>query len=286
MTRVVIVVATLDAALERAILQRRETLLPDTFRRNNHQNFGGNRITISCYLFKRRSTATDLVAYIEQFADPDIAGVILTVDRRLRSLANDIQNIVFVVPYNCDGEIKSPTNFFGALFGRILRDYKVFASKFDDQKFRKLFTLPIRNFRSFELQHLCGVCADASDKPGFADRLEAALKSLQRRQKPKRFEDNPNQVYLKDEEGKHFRIGMERHAQAETAKPPHNDICVLGNIFRFGRRFDSRLHYNVTKDESGRQSSRGMDGAYPNCHSALTPGGGKSHLNMFPNDFF
>ncbi len=285
MSRIVIIVATPDASLERIIVQRREQLIPDAIRRKTHNSIDGNRVTISCFLVKSHARAKDLIEFVDNLCDRNVSGIILAIDYRLVALVELLRSTFFVISYSQDGMINFG-NFFGSIITRALRDYRILSHKFDDTKFRKLFTLPLRNFKAPELNKLVQVCAASNSGKGFADRLDAALRALRERQKPKRYEDNPSHVYLVDDEGKHFQLGHERHARAETAIPPHNDLCRINNVFRFGHRFDSELHYNVSKDENSRQKSLGMIGSYLNCHDSEIPGQGRTHLNMFPNDFF
>ena len=100
------------------------------------------------------------------------------------------------------------------------------------------------------------------------------------RQRPKR-KSSYDDEYLVDDEKKHFRLGHERHSRADTGLP-HVRLCRLSNLYRFGRSFDNRQHYNVSMDKD----IIVMDGDYPNCHGERMSGKGQPYLNMFTNDFF
>ena len=211
----------------------------------------------------------------------EVVGLIVVAQRDLHIIDQPLSDLCFTTEYDIRGPLNSPQNFIASLLNRVLGDYCALKAMFDDQKYRKVFTLPFRNFKAADLTDLRQICVNSIDNPGFAVRMEGALKSLRKRQRPKRYEDS-NVRYLIDDEGKHFNFGHEVHAQADTKMPPHNRLCVLQNQFRFGRRFDNRHHYNVSSgDRNGK-----MDGTHPNCHDAPTITQGHTHLNMFPNDFF
>lgn len=279
--RLVIIVASPDAAIEQGITQYRGALVPEPFRKNGYQLLGGTQVTISYCFATLNGTVQQLAAHVEHFLRPDIVGLIIISDHRLKSIVDTLNHIAFTSYYLANDNIRSFPNFFGVIFNRTLRDYRAFSIKFDDLKFRKLFTLPIRNFRAEELEDLCGICTSSSDAPNFANRLEGALKALRARQQPKRFSDSP-EIYLVDQDEKHFRLGHERHARADTAIPPHNNLCILGNNWRFGRKFDNETHYNVSMSKPTSK----MDKDYPDCHGVPRPGKSRTHLNMFTNDFF
>lgn len=200
--RLVIIVASPDATVEQGISQHRSALVPEPFRKNGYQLLGGAQVTVShCYAVPN-GQVQQLTAHVEHFLSPDVVGLIIISDHRLKNITNALRHIAFITYYAADEGVKSFLNFFRATFNRSLRDYRTFSINFDDLKFRKLFTLPLRNFRAEELEALCEICTSSSEVSNFANRLEAALKALRSRQQPKRFGDNPK-IYLVDEDKKH-----------------------------------------------------------------------------------
>jgi len=123
------------------------------------------------------------------------------------------------------------------------------------------------------------LCRDMASR-NFGREIDAFLRDMRQRQKPKKASDYPD-VYYVDDDGKHFQLGPEHHAQAETAIPPHQTLCVIANRMRFGRKFDGTTHYNVSRDKNA-----SMKGDYPDCHGVSRLHGKDSHINMFTNDYF
>lgn len=278
--RLIILVVTPDLTLERLISQRKEALIPIDYRRDVNRLFGASNVGISCFRGDLRESHC-LTNHVRDILKSDVVGIMILVDQRIKEIVRELGHVCFIASYPETSEIKSPSNFFGALLGPLLRDFRALSNRFEDHKYRKMFTLPLRNFIAHELDNLQEVCRTSVCVQGYAERLDAALKALRCLQRPKRYEDS-NQVYLVDRSGKCFQLGHERHARADTAIPPHNIICILSNEFRFGRRFDSGLHYNVTMERDGIR----MEKNYANCHNELKSGESRTHLNMFPNDYF
>jgi hypothetical protein len=100
---------------------------------------------------------------------------------------------------------------------------------------------------------------------------------MRNRQRPKR-ESSYSTSYIVDDDQKHFEYGKERHAQPASG-PPHQKLCALSGIFRFGKRYDSGRHFNVSL------SSGLIGGSFDDCHDAAVGITARTHINMFPNDF-
>ena len=103
---------------------------------------------------------------------------------------------------------------------------------------------------------------------------------MRKRQLPKRASEYEDLFYI-DDGGKHFQFGPEHHAQADTAMPPHEVLCIIANRLRFGQWFDGTTHYNVS-----RAKKASMKGNYLDCHGSSKLHKKRSHINMFTNDFF
>ena len=279
--RLIIIVASPEVEVEQVVRERKESLIPEPLRRNAYQSMNNERVTLSHFYADENTDHTQTVEHIKSLITPDVKGVLMVSDLRIKKSISPLEEIVFANYFTMSAPIASPTNFFGSILNRALKDYRAFCSRFDDMKYRKAFTLPLRNFKSQELVNLRRICSSSIELPSFADRLDLTLKRLRETQKPKQ-RRNAQEVYFVDSDGKHFALGHERHAQADTSIPPHTDLCVLSNQLRFGRLFDGKRHYNVTKAHPHGT----MDEHYPDCHSSFKSGEGKTHLNMFSNDFF
>lgn len=277
---VLLIVATPDPVFRQAVDSRQGLLVPESFRRNNHEAFGGARFELSCL----RDTSISLEQLRDHAArkiDDQTVGVAVLADRRLGLGRRPLSDVFFVNEFDQHGVVKSPQNFLTALLNRVLRDFRALSIRFEQGKYQKILRLPLRNFVAPEIDDVRTVCLNAIEQAAFADRLDAQLARFRGRQHPKR-KGSYAAEYLVDDESKHFALGHERHARADTAIPPHDQWCIASNRHRFGRKFDRDQHYNVSLDG---ENSR-MTGVYPDCHGQSRSGAGKGHLNMFTNDFF
>jgi hypothetical protein len=277
---VLLIVATPDAAFCQAVDSRQGLLVPESFRRNNHEAFGGARFVLSC--LKETSVSLEQVRdHADGMIDDRTVGVAVLADRRLGLGGRPLSDVFFVNEFDQHGTVKSPQNFLTALLNRVLRDFRALSIRFEQAKYQKILRLPLRNFLAPEIDDLRTVCLNAIDQAAFADRLDAQLAPFRERQHPKR-KGSYAAEYLVDDADKHFELGHERHARAERAIPPHDPWCIAANRHRFGRKFDGDQHYNVSMDGENTR----MTGAYPDCHGQYRGGGEKRHLNMFTSDFF
>ncbi|MBS7538461.1 hypothetical protein [Ancylobacter lacus] len=280
MSHLILVIVTLDVQLQKEIEQRRAELIPDSFRKNGHTSLKGERPIIKCFKPDDQVLhAESLMSFVNDAISDTTIGIIVILDNKIRIINQNLFSIFFIFQYEATYPIKSPKNFMGEILSRSLKIYRVFSNYFDDLKYKKIFTLPLRNFEAEEIFKIKLSFVKTNDN--LIKNIETQLHKFRSRQSPKRYSDSQD-VYIVDDDGKYFRLGHERHAMAETKIPPHNIYCVLANRFRFGRLFDGALHYNV----SWGSKNTAMNGSYKNCHNEDTPCGGRSHLNMFANDFF
>ena len=150
---------------------------------------------------------------------------------------------------------------------------------FQSRQTKKFLILPRRNCACPELADLFELCEPSPAGTAFAESMEKYVKSIRGRVTPKTNTSRP-ETYIKDDKNRYFRLGFERHAQADEAAPPHNIYCVLAKHFRLGMRLDPFEHFNVT--EGGQHIS----GSFEDCHANPTLERPRTHLNMFPSGFF
>lgn len=278
--QILIVVVARDPLICRAIESLQEQLVPETFRRHNHAAFGGARYKLSCLSGAKGTSHGQLIAHLEERRTDDTQGILIISDRRLGLAAPPLSDVYFINEFDQNGAIGRPDNFVSALLNRALADFRVLTRRFRDGKYQRIFRLPLRNFQAAELDDLRQTCRDSIDVPDFANRLDSVLASFRWRMRPKRKEGRYSERYLVDDVQKHFRLGFERHARAETG-PPHTILCLVKNRHRFGRSFDHEQHYNVSLEDNAT-----MIGRFPNCHNQMRSGKKRKHLNMFTSDFF
>jgi hypothetical protein len=278
--RILITVVSADETICRTIEARQGQLVPESFRKRDHDAFAGASFELTCFKVVGSVSEDQLLDYLERRMKPDTCGIVILSDRSLGLATRSLSDLYFMNEYDQHGPAKSPHNMLSSLLNRVLKDFGHLTIRFVDAKYQKILRLPVRNFVAPELEQLRKACVSSIDTPAFPRRLDAALGAFRDRQQPKR-KSSYRDEYLIDDEKKHFQLGHERHARADTGHP-HVRLCRLGNLHRFGRGFDHEQHYNVSMD--GKNAT--MDGKYPDCHGEERSGEGRPHLNMFTNDFF
>lgn len=279
MSLLVVFVAN-DAAVINLIAARRETLIPNDVRERGFAAMGGEEIILSAYQVNNGSTLEQLFDHIDARISNATTGVMILADQSLPGIVNYLGDIFIVNTFQPPAFGKNLPNALVSVLTRSLRCYKYLKTRFNDSKYHQILRLPLRNFLSPEIYRLRTLCHDMISNQNFGRSLDESLGKLRDLRRPKQLSSHPVH-YLVDDDNKHFQLGHEFHARADTSCPPHNVRCVYGNMFRFGRRFDGTRHFNVSHDRGAV-----MAGNYPDCHDNLRPGLDASHLNMFSNDFF
>jgi hypothetical protein len=266
-----IVVLTPDKSISTLIGVRKTALIPSDIRKKYpHISIGSIVI----------EPATTLETISNFFVRTTGEGVIALCDNRLAHLVNDLATPLFTVIYDHTLGGKSLQNYFWMILSKVIRAFAVYEARFDLQATRKLLILPLRNFSSDELRELHGLFRNGVEANGnFHSALDRLLKALRNRQKPK-VQTDYRKTYIVDDGERYFEYGMEVHAPLETGVPPHNWFCAVAGTFRFGKRYDPKRHFNLSRQ--GAQIS----GTFQDCHGSSAGRGPCSHINMFPNDFF
>jgi len=168
-------------------------------------------------------------------------------------------------------------NYFGHHLKRWLRNLIFLAERFNDRKLVKCLLLPRQSFNARELEELFAVCATQTGEGEFSNNLQASLKSIRERSTPKK--KSGQRHFLKDDNGRYFELAKEKHGQSETTNPPHNTLCLLTAMARFGVTIDRQIHFNVSTEV------RKISGEFVDCHGAYVNVAETLHINMFPNGF-
>ena len=269
--RTSLIVLTPDSALSRLIGLKKTFFIPSDLRRRYPDISIGSRLTSAA------TTAESLAPY---FTALESSGVILLCDNRLPHLVPALGTPFFTVIFDHTLSGQAPHNYFGMILSKIIKAFTAFEARFDDQKLRKLFILPLRNFAAPELRQLHGLFRNGVVIGGeFANNIDQLLNALRGRQRPKT-DKSYGKRYIVDDQVRYFEYGHERHTQLETRVPPHNPLCAVTGIFRFGKRYDEDRHFNLSRE------GENISGTFFDCHGASAARGPRSHINMFPNDFF
>lgn len=204
-------------------------------------------------------------------------GVIALVESQFHNRMMAFSNSVFLVPFNVSPIPSAMGNSLGSSISRAIRYFGIYVRLFTQAKYQKIFLLPLNNFRAKELQFLQAAFLEATADSSFAQLLERRLSEMGRRQFPKR-KGLYEKVYLVDDGSRHFEYGLEQHSHVETTCPPHSPTCELNSILRFGAKYDTRRHFNVSLED------RLISDSFVNCHGELAERA-STHINMFPNGF-
>ncbi|MBC9247496.1 hypothetical protein H4P12_12425 [Paracoccus sp. 11-3] len=272
----VVVFVTAESAVLEAVASKKTSLVPADLRANGFSALGVHNLVLTAFDTNKSKSINDFVDWLRW---EDASGVIVISDESMPSLAENLGDHFSVHLFEAPSNSKNVDNVITSVLAKCLRAFRFFAKRFTDKKYQQIFRLPLRNFDAPEIVEMRKICRDMTQR-NYGREIDALLKDMRKRQKPKKASAYP-EVYLVDDKDKHFKLGPERHAQAETSMPPHNAICVVSNNMRFGHRFDGSTHYNVSRDKNV-----SMKGIYEDCHGILREHGKNSHLNMFTSDFF
>jgi hypothetical protein len=260
--------------------ERHSSLVPVDLRGNAFAALGGEEVSVSGFRVEPGCTYQVFLDHLQSLDLGRASGVVVLTDDALAGLVALLGDVFSVNRFAAPGYGQNVVNLLQAVLSKALRTFRVYKNRFDDLKYQQVLRLPLRNFDAPEIGELQTACRDMMNRANFGQEFEAVLKRLRGRQRPKKAQFAPV-TYLVDNAAKHFTLGHELHAQAETTIPPHNELCILGNAFRFGRAFDGRRHFNVSRDGGG-----SMVGQYPDCHKTVRAHPTASHVNMFTNDYF
>lgn len=272
----IVAFVTADAAVIETATEKKTALLPSELRVGGFSAFGGLEVVVTAFDTKISKKQNDLLEWLNWEA---ASGVILLTDDTMPGLVGTLGDQFNVHRFEPPSYGKKVANQLTATLTKCLRAFRYLTTRFDDGKYQQIFRLPLRNFDAPEIARMRDLCRDMMHR-NYGREIDTLLKDMRERQKPKRASDYPD-IYLVDDGGKHFQLGPERHAQAETAIPPHEPLCVISNRLRFGRRFDGRTHYNVSREKKA-----SMKGTYPDCHDTNRENEKPSHINMFTNDYY
>jgi hypothetical protein len=168
-------------------------------------------------------------------------------------------------------------NFFGQFFPRLLRNFADLIHTMNSSDNEQVMSLPIRNFKSDELQELVRICKEETMSPTFSNSIGKQVTDLKSRKQPRRNSNYKNQ-YVVDDDCRYFEYGKEMHSRLPSGDP-HVTSCVIAGNFRFGKRIASDRHYNVSLENRIR-----ISGTFPNCHDEICTVKDVTHINMFSND--
>lgn len=278
--RLIVVFITADKAVLEAVTQRRASLVPREIRADSFSDIGKHEIVLSAFNATLQASLDDIVAHLQSLKFSDASGIILLTDDSIPNLIDSLGDQFCINRFTPPKYNKNVANILSSILTRCLRAFNYLQKRFNDLKYHQIFRLPLRNFKASEITEMRHACRDLMNHGNYAREIDQVLQKIGKRQRPKKASSYPDPYYV-DDQGKHFQLGHELHARADSKMPPHNCICIVANQFRFGCIFDGKKHYNVSRDRDG-----SMAGSYLNCHGENQAARATRHLNMFTNDFF
>lgn len=270
------VFVTAESAVIETVSAKKLSLLPAELRADGYAALGVSDVVVTAFDTKISKKVDDLLEWLKW---EDASGIVIISDETMPELVQTLGDHFSVHRFAPPGHGKNTANLLTSVLTRCLRAFRYLTTRFTDKKYQQIFRLPLRNFDAPEINRMREICRDMAHR-NYGREIDAFLREMRKRQKPKKASDYP-EVYFVDDQDKHFKLGPERHAQAETGMPPHHVLCVISNNMRFGHRFDGASHYNVSRDKN-----TSMKGNYTDCHGQVREHGKDSHINMFTNDFF
>lgn len=276
--KVVIGVATADAALRAFVASKRDLIVPPEALAKGYLREAGARFSAQIFAVDQKATPAELGAWLARLAET-ADGLLLLIDEGYRHLAADYEDAYFVASLP-EPHGKIIQNYIRATLAPILRHFAFYSQRFDSLNNQRILLLPLDIFLAEDLALLRARMTTEKMESGFGERLDQLVAAIRRRSRPKT-RTRYKTVYLIDDRPLWFRYGPEQHALVETTVPPHHDRCWHNSVFRFGRAYNPRLHHNVDDDSD----PTSVHDEFLSCHGQLFAANGQSHLNVFPNGF-
>ena len=205
----------------------------------------------------------------------------LVIDEEFAAYTKNLENCLFVVQYKKEDVDFNLQNFFHKLLAKSLKSFGQILSKFLDANSIDLLTLPLRNFKSAELNEISILCRSLHNSPDFGNLIDCQLVSLKKRIRPRR-RSSYTKRYVVDDNRRFFEFGNEKHARFATGEP-HLPSCHIAGHFRFGKKIDEQRHFNVSEGEGDNTL---ISGNFVDCHNSEHSVQNRTHLNIFSNDYF
>lgn len=177
--KLIIVVATPDAALARTVGQKKAALI-DSATQEKASSFG---VTVSV-LSAIPNSVDDFIRYLADLgANAD--GIITIIDSRLNAYGTTLSPFFFVVPLGNTSENFNHQNLLRSAYNNGLKSFLVFFDRFSRLQYRKIFLLPFSNFNSSKFGDLKAIFLGGISAKGFGDTLDRAIASMRDLQRPK-----------------------------------------------------------------------------------------------------
>ena len=222
----------------------------------------------------------ECISHIEA-AIQGFEGIALLIPPQFKSPLARCRTAFFAIDYVPPQYSQNLQNQTAKLLNKTLGDLSVLLSRSAEMKYRRSLLLPINDFMAPVMDSMRVLFDDLSSENQFARTLDKILSDFRRLQVPTRVADDEIHPVYVDSKYKRFDRGRERHAEAGDSIPPHEALCGLNKKFRFGFRYEEKLHFNVTVKGDVR------DHNFASCHPPhhATRIKRATHANLFPNGY-
>lgn len=207
------------------------------------------------------------------------SGIIVIYDDALSTFIESTKIALFSYPIGDVAFVPNMCSFLINEIRRAVKNYLSIKSAAAKLNNYQALALPLKNFDSQCVHTLINVCTSKTSSKSFQDDLNHALSCLLRLKGPKRRSRFP-EMYFIDDKKLYFQYGQERHSSYET-NYPHNKLCHLNGIYRFGIYLEQQRHFNVSTDTKFFSCTSWFD-----CHNQHICVTKQDHINMFSNGFF
>lgn len=278
--KIYLLVVTSDSSLRQYVgTQKHRTFPEDSLRRGFFSSFKVRAI-VNAVDARDFNNSSELEALVADRAN-DIDCLLIMIDKDRACLAEDIRSAAMVCEIDTARAIKSYQNYLHERLGKLVKALNCLAPLFNDGTDSVLLSLPLRNFKCSALSDLdCHIMNDPCS-PELSNLIDVKLQRVRRRVRPRK-KSNYKTKYAVDGQKRFFVFGKEHHSLPETGAP-HRTYCKINANFRFGCRIDHDRHYNVSEGESDKTH---VSGQFFDCHGQEHTVKGKTHINMFSNDYF
>lgn len=276
--RVTVVLVSDDQSACDLFYKHQEGLVPQSLRQHELVREWGFQFVTSVYNPKTaKGQIQDHVLHVSKKSDI----VALLVDTVWQGRIVKVSNSCFIGQVDFDPQATNYKNLIQATLTKLIKHLALLVSHMTKAGSRNALLLPLRNFIADEVDELQDLFVGRTLAPDFLIGLERLIARINARKRPRR-RTTSEKTYFIDDQERLFDYGMERHSKVATGDP-HTSLCVLNGNFRFGWRIPIDQHYNVTKEAGALTKIAGM---FWDCHDVQSEVKERSHLNMFPNDYY
>lgn len=272
-----------NESLIRAIDQPRLDVAAEVLR--NARLDGSHQLTIVAFNpDRRRESFLDFLGDYIGIVDnrptrSTFDGVVVLFESAASPRISQIRGGIFAGEFDGSAYIEKQANFLIRSFGRLVKNLSSLMDTVRHKTLMEAATLPERNFESEAFRAFLRLCEEEALDGEFSNRLVPALTAVAKLRAPKRRSKYPTR-YFRDDRPACFQYGYEKHSMFETGGD-HSAACTIRGLFRLGMPLEQQRHFNVTNTDDGARIS----GEFRTCHEGRLAVTGRTHLNMFSNDF-